>query len=112
MEFDREGHRYDSVMTDPNSGMISGGNNELDGDYYKARWDRSGVLEADCFICHMPEYNFSARKEQIGKLNFRWAATAGSGLASVAGSVKEGTPVKVDYDKSCFDKDGKLSPIL
>lgn len=110
MEFDRQGHRYDSVMSDPNSGMVSGGENDLDGDYYQARWDKSGVLEADCFICHMPEYDFSARKKQISNLNFRWAATAGSGLALITGSVKEGTPLKVSYDKSHFDKDGKLSP--
>ena len=110
LEFDRGGHRYDSVMADPNSGMVSGGENSLDGDYYKAMWDKSGVLEADCFLCHMPEYNFSARNQQINKLNFRWAATAGSGLAIVTGSVKEEKTVKVSYDKSRFDEDGRLSP--
>ena len=110
LEYDRDGHRYDSVMTDPNSGMVSGGENSLAGDYFKAMWDKSGVLEADCFLCHMPEYSFSARSEQMKNLNFRWAATAGSRLGLVEGSVKEGKPVKLTYDKSRFDEDGKLSP--
>ena len=110
LEYDRDGYRYDSVMTDLSSNMISSGENNLDGDYYKAQWDKSGVLEADCFLCHMPEYNFSVRNQQISKLNFRWAATAGSELAVVTGAVKEGKPVKVSYDKSRFDEDGKLSP--
>jgi len=110
LEYDRDGWRYDSVMADPNSGIVSGGENALDGDYYKAIWDKSGVLEADCFLCHMPEYSFSARNEQMKNLNFRWAATAGSRLGLVEGSVKEGKPIKVTYDKSRFDEDGKLSP--
>ena len=110
LEFDRDGYRYDSLMSSPSSGLISGGENNLDGDYYKAQWDKSGVLEADCFLCHMPEYNFKARNEQISKLNFRWAATAGSGLAIVTGSVKEEKMVKVSYDKSRFDENGRLSP--
>jgi hypothetical protein len=59
-EFDRDGNRYDQVMKENN--YISGGDNNLDGDYYQARWTETGVLEADCMICHQPEYNFPERK--------------------------------------------------
>ena len=107
-EYDREGKRYDTWMADPASGLTSGGDNGLDGDYYKARWADSGVLEADCLICHQPEYDLAERNRQKALLNLRWAATAGAGLAKVAGSVKDGTPVEVSYDKARFGPDGKL----
>jgi len=107
LEYDREGNRYDEYMK--KKGMKSGGDNGFDGDYYKARWIETGVIEADCLICHMPEYSFKERNKQIDNLNFKWAATAGSGIAKVEGSIKEGKPVKVIYDKSKFNDDGTLS---
>ena len=110
MEFDREGKRYDVWMSTPESGLKSGGENNYDGDYYQARWSETGVLEADCLLCHLPEYSFADRKKQLTALNFRWAATAGAGLAKVAGSIDKGEPVTVAYDKSKFNPDGTLSP--
>jgi hypothetical protein len=109
-ELDREGKRYDRWMADPASGLISGGENNFDGDYYKARWTESGVLEADCLLCHLPGYRMAERNKQLSALNFRWAATAGSGLAAVSGSVDKGDPVMVAYDKTKFSPDGTLSP--
>ena len=109
-EYDRDGKRYDRWMADPASGFTSGGNNKFDGDYYKARWTESGVVEADCLLCHLPTYNFSERNKHLKALNFRWAATAGAGLAAVAGSVEKGEPVTVVYDKTKFGPDGTLSP--
>jgi len=109
-EYDRNGKRYDRWMADPASGFTSGGDNNLDGDYYKARWTESGVVEADCLLCHLPGYKFPERDKQLKALNYRWAATAGSGLAAVSGSVEKGEPVTVAYDKSKFAPDGTLSP--
>ena len=107
-EYDRQGKRYDRWMSDPNSGFEPGGDNNLDGDYYKARWSETGVLEADCLLCHMPEYDHKLRGKQIASLNFRWAPTAGAGLAGVTGSIAAGGPVKVEYDKTMFGPDGKI----
>jgi len=107
-EYDRDGKRYDKRMSDPASGLASGGENGFDGDYYQARWADSGVLEADCLLCHQPEYDYAERNRQKAALNFRWAATAGSGLARVSGSVKDGTPVEVAYDKARFAADGTV----
>jgi len=109
-EYDRDGKRYDRWMADPASGLSPGGENGFDGDYYKARWSETGVLEADCLLCHLPEYDMAERCRQIGRLNFRWAATAGAGLADVAGSVETGEPVTVAYDAAKFNADGTLSP--
>jgi hypothetical protein len=109
-EFDRDGKRYDVWMSDPASGFSAGGNNNFDGDYYQARWTETGVMEADCLLCHLPEYNGSERKRQLGAWNFRWAATAGAGFAQVDGSVKSGEPVTVTYDKELFTEDGMVEP--
>lgn len=109
-EFDREGKRYDLWMSDPASGLSSGGENNFDGDYYKAQWNETGVLEADCLLCHLPEYDISERKKQLGAWNFRWAATAGAGFAKVTGSASDKTPVEVAYDKDRFNQDGTVEP--
>ena len=110
LEYDRDGKRYDQWMADAASGFTSGGENNLDGDYYKARWSESGVLEADCLLCHLPEYDFGARNKQIDQLNFRWAPAAAAGLARIDGSIAKSEAVAVTYDMSKFDADGKLSP--
>ncbi len=109
-EYDREGKRYDRWMADPASGLKPGGDNNFDGDYYKARWTESGVVEADCLLCHLPGYKFPERDRQLKALNYRWAATAGAGLATVAGSVEKVEPVTVAYDRAKFNPDGTLSP--
>ncbi len=109
-EFDRNGIRYDKYMQDKNNGMISGGDNNFDGDYYQARWDESGVLEADCMLCHYPGYSFPERKKQLTFFNFRWAPTAAAGWAIVTGSIQDNGPISVKYDKTVFDPDGKISP--
>ena len=109
-EFDRDGKRYDRWMSDPASGLTPGGDNGFDGDYYKARWIESGVVEADCLLCHMPEYNLSERKRQLGEWNLRWAATAGAGFAKVTGSVAGDKPVEVTYEKDLFNGDGTVEP--
>ncbi len=66
----------------------------LDGDYSsrftpegKSAFRQSGVVEADCFICHFSAYRMEDRNEQLYRRNYRWAATAGAGLGSVAGAV-------------------------
>jgi hypothetical protein len=108
LEYDREGNRYDEHMK--KQGMKSGGDNGLDGDYFKAKWSDTGVIEADCLLCHMPEYNFKERNTQLANLNFKWAATVASGLGKVECSIKDNKPLKVTYDSSRFDESGKISP--
>lgn len=110
VEHDRNGNRYDEYMLDKNNGMVSGGENNFDGDYYQARWDETGVLEADCLLCHYPGYNFSERNKQITNLNFRWVPTAAAGLGLVTGSIQDNEPISVTYNKTVFDPDGKISP--
>ncbi|MEE4311297.1 MAG: cytochrome c3 family protein [candidate division KSB1 bacterium] len=107
-EYDRNGKRYDKFMTE--KGYTAGGDNDFDGDYYQAHWNNSGAMEGDCMICHQPEYNFSERKKQLSNFNFRWMPTAAAGWATVTGSIQKNESVKVIYNTSLFDSDGRMSP--
>jgi len=109
MEFDRDGKRYDQRMADPASGLKPGGDNGFDGDYYKARWSETGVIEADCLLCHQPEYDYKKRNAQLANLNFRWAATEGAGFGVVRGKVVANEKPKVEYHKALFDENGNVS---
>jgi len=103
LEFDRDGKRYDARLKgDPS--LAAG----LDGDYHKSKWDKTGVVEADCFICHLPGYAFGERNKQLKKLNFKWAATAASGIGLVKGFVDEGQDPAVTYNLRLFNQDGKV----
>ncbi len=108
LEYDRDGKRYDINMQDPASGLVSGGENNFDGDYFKARWAETGVIEADCLLCHMPEYDYTKRNKELANLNFRWAATAGAGLGEIIGKVNTGEKPTISYDKSRFDAEGNV----
>lgn len=66
----------------------------LDGDYSSrfamdglSHFRQSGVVEADCMICHSPGYRLEERSEQLYRRNYRWAATAGAGLGTVKGAI-------------------------
>ncbi|MGC9053567.1 MAG: hypothetical protein ACP5KS_06745, partial [Candidatus Hydrogenedens sp.] len=106
-EYDRTGNRYDKYMNKAN--YEDGGINNYDGDYYKSFWKKSGVAEADCNMCHLPEYDYKERNENLLKWNFKWMATIGSGLAKINGSIKDNEEINIQYDISKFDKDGKVS---
>ncbi len=117
LEFDREGKRYDkNLLSKPSL------RNSLDGDYYKSRWDKTGVIEADCFLCHIEEYNFNARNSQLKLWNFKWAAIEASGIGVVNGTVAKiiekdgkksrvlsGITPKVTYNTRLFNQNGQIS---
>jgi len=94
-ENDRDGRRYDTRQAAEPEIASS-----LDGDYHKAAWDRSGVLEADCLMCHKPDYDHKARTTQVSSANYRWAATAGAGVGDVEGSVIAGQTPTLKYKPS------------
>ncbi|MCX6261537.1 MAG: multiheme c-type cytochrome [Bacteroidia bacterium] len=107
LEYDREGFQYDKHMD--SLGYTAGGTNNFDGDYFQAYWNRSGIIEADCNLCHLPEYDYKSRNDHLARFNFKWMATAGSGLAAVEGSIKDTIDVKVKYNLVKFGPDGKVS---
>lgn len=100
-ERDRNGNRLDRYQA-ANPAVAA----SFDGDYFKAEWVKSGVVEADCLICHLPTYDSVGRWQQISQGNFRWAASVGARLATVEGSVLAGQTPKLVYRGVA--KDGKV----
>ncbi len=103
MEFDRAGRNYVEQLESDRGATLFGM-----GDYEDEAWQKTGVLEADCFMCHLEGYEFSLRVQEMKKLNFKWASTAGAGLGYVWGSVKKGQEPKIYYNKDIFRADGTV----
>ncbi len=104
MELDRQRQRYDVVLK--KNPLLA---KQLDGDYYGSKWDKTGVIEVDCFFCHLEGYNPDERNKQLSALNFKWATVAASGIGQVYGSVKEGDVPKVEYNHRLFNNDGRIA---
>ena len=69
-------------------------------------WKKSGVMEMNCFLCHMPEPNNQARIAELQKGAFGWANTAtlmGTGIVQP----KEDGKGMV-YNKDAFDEEGNV----
>lgn len=103
LELDREGNRYDKKLL-KNPSLAE----ELNGDYFQSKWDQTGVIEADCFICHFPNYDYLKRREQIRMLNFKWSSVAGARIGQVNGYVAKGDRPKVQYNKRLFNENGQV----
>jgi formate dehydrogenase gamma subunit len=104
LEHDRDGNRYDEQLSEDTSLAST-----LDGDYYKSHWDKSGVVEADCFICHLKDYSYDERAYQLEQGNYQWAVVAGTGFGIVNGSVVDGDNPEVEYNKRFFNSDGTIT---
>lgn len=55
-----------------------------------SRWELSGDLEINCLACHSADrrHDQAAWADHVWRENFRWAATASSGLAAVDGYMR------------------------
>ncbi len=69
-------------------------------------WAASGSVEMNCFLCHLPNPNNSARIAALQSGQFGWANTAtlvGSGLV-------EAVDKSYRWNADAFEADGKLKP--
>jgi hypothetical protein len=91
-EYDRKGNLYYNDETKKFGYELSDDDPNLDGDYtsfsagntgYVASWDRSGVSEADCLICHLKGYQWKERETMFKGGLFRFGPTVGAGWATV-----------------------------
>ncbi len=110
-EYDRKGNLYFDEEKQKFGYEISGDNSTLNGDYtgftmgdisYGAPWDKSGVSEADCLICHLKGYQWKKRGDALQGRFFKYGPTVGAGWATLKVSGEEsGNPrvegVTVDY---------------
>jgi hypothetical protein len=112
-EYDRKNHLYYDEENKKFGYELSADNPLLDGDYtpfnngetsFRAPWDRSGVSEADCLICHLKGYQWKERGGTLRGRFFKYGPTVGAGWATVKLSQDEfgnmkGEGVDVDYTK-------------
>ncbi len=69
-------------------------------------WQSSGVVEMNCFLCHLPDPNNEARVAELQAGRFAWANTAtlyGSGIVTPTNGTWQWQP-------AAFDDTGQLRP--
>ncbi len=78
------------------------------GGWQRWDWQKSGIVELNCFLCHTSEPNNEARIEVLSEGEFAWAATAtllGSGVVERDASGWQ-------WQEEAFDATGSLSAAL
>jgi hypothetical protein len=110
-EYDRKGNFYYNEETKKFGFELTEESYLLDGDYtpysmgnikFGAPWDRSGVSEADCLMCHLRGYRWTERAAALSERHFRYGPAVGAGWATVR-RFEEETPafaveeVTLDY---------------
>ncbi|RMH00044.1 MAG: hypothetical protein D6706_04555 [Chloroflexi bacterium] len=68
-------------------------------------WSKSGVVEMNCFLCHIPNPNNPARIKALASGDFKWANTAtllGTGIVTT-------TNGQLTWNPQAFTEDGKLA---
>jgi len=104
-EFDRKGNLYYNEETKKIGYELSGDDPIFDGDYtsfsagnekYGAPWDRSGVSEADCLICHLKGYQWKERGAALRGRFLKYGPSVGAGWATVKFSQDETGSLKAD----------------
>ncbi len=69
-------------------------------------WRESGVVEMNCFICHIPVIDNQARQAELAAGRFAWANTATLARAGIVNK----TAVGFAYNKTSFLADGSVDP--
>ena len=80
-----------------------------------ARWDVSGKLEVNCLACHnaSPKQDMTEWVKQVARENFRWAATAASGMGEVGGMASRIRESWAPYDgPNLDDKQFAVAPFI
>jgi len=110
-EFDLRGHRFGSPDAKP-SGPLDPSYTIRDrekGTVIPWDWEKSGIAEADCFLCHVPKASRAERKKETAAGNFRWANNA---TLSDTGIVTAGVNGVFTYNRAAFRPDGTVKPEL
>ena len=69
-------------------------------------WSKSGVVEMNCFLCHIPQPDNDARKNELNNGHFEWANTATLNGSDIVNK-KNGT---WNWNVLAFDKSQNLKP--
>lgn len=71
-------------------------------------WERSGTVEMNCFLCHIPDPNNQERIEQLQAGNFQWANTATILNLEVVNQVGD----TLQWDPAAFTEEGEITQDL
>ncbi len=106
-EYDLRGQRFLSPGAKP-SGALDASYTIRDrekGAIVPWDWEKSGIAEADCFLCHVPKASRAARKKEVGSGNFRWANNATLADTGIVAAGREGS---FTYNRAAFNPDGSI----
>lgn len=68
-------------------------------------WQKSGVAEGDCFLCHVPKASRGERKKEMAAGNFRWANNATLVDTGILARQDNG---RFTYNRAAFNADGTV----
>lgn len=108
-EYDLQGKRLLSPDAKPTSALDPSYTvrNRESGRIEPWDWQKSGISEADCFLCHVPKASRAARKKEVNAGNFRWANNAtlvDTGIVTISDSGA------FSYNRAAFNPDGTVKP--
>ena len=106
-EYDLRGHRFLSPDARPAS-ALDPSYTIRDRDTGKVipwDWTKSGIAEADCFLCHVPKASRGDRKKEMAAGNFRWADNATLIETGIVVRDDNGT---FTYNRARFNSDGTV----
>ncbi len=105
-EYDRNNRRLDSVNPattdkfDPDYHYVDARSGELK----SWDWRKSGVMEMDCFLCHIDNFDRVSRDQMLREGKFGWAVTATLGKTGIVQKTASGWT----YNRKKFDAQGYL----
>ena len=108
-EYDLHGHRFLTPEAKPDGALDPSYTirDRHTGQLVAWDWQKSGIAEADCFLCHVPKASRGARKKEMTTGNFRWADNATLADTGIVTRKDDGT---FTYDRAAFNKDGFVKP--
>jgi thiosulfate reductase cytochrome b subunit len=96
-ELDANSPLVETHIVDPETGQLVPWN-----------WEESGVVEMNCFLCHLPKPDNEARAAALEAGQFSWANTA----TLVGTGVVENLDGQWRWDETAFDAQGNLLTVL
>jgi hypothetical protein len=108
-EYDLRGHRFLTPAAKP-TGPLDPSYTIRDREKSQVvawDWEKSGIAEADCFLCHVPKASRGARKKEMAAGNFRWANNATLVDTGLVARQDNGT---FTYDRAGFNAAGTVKP--
>lgn len=106
-EYDLSGHRFLSSEAKPNGSLDPSYTirDRVKGAILPWDWQKSGVAEGDCFLCHVPRASRGARRKEMAAGNFRWANNATLSDSGIVARQENGT---FTYNRAAFNSDGTV----